>query len=143
MTDYVFLAIRTGWTLIMWTERSSYSEIIMKLMTKSFYLQQPMPFLDQKNLIVYNIFTPSSHEGHESVVRILANCQSHIWLKTVTCSFKNVLGMQMACPILEYFHNHPVDQRILKIEQDLTLFETRCSDLARLKAWSKPLKVRP
>ena len=64
-------------------------------------------------------------------------------LKTVRCSIKNVLGAQMACPIFEYFHNHPVDQRILKIEQDLTLFEARCSDLARLKAWSKPLKVRP
>ena len=127
----------------MWTERSSYSEVVMNLMTKSFYLQQPMAFLHQKNLIVFNIFTPSSHEGHESVVRILANCPSHIWLKTVTCSFKNVLGVQMACPIFEYFHNHPVDQRILKIEQDLTLFEERCSDLPRLKAWSKPLKVRP
>ena len=123
-------------------EKSSYSEVVMNLMTKSFYLQQPMAFLHQKNLIVFNIFTLSSQEGHKSV-RILANCQSHIWLKTVTCSFKNVLGVQMACPIFEYFHNLPVDQRILKIEQDLTLFEARCSDLAWLKAWSKPLKVRP
>ena len=101
-----------------------------------------MTFLHQKNLNVYNISTPSSNDGPESVLRILATCPSYSFgfrLKHAASK----MCWTCACQIFEYFHNLPVDQRILKIEQDLTLFEATCLDLARLKAWSKPLKVRP
>ena len=124
--NFSWLFTCTGWTLIMWTERSPYSEVVMKLMTKSFYFQYPMTFFHQKNLFVFKISTPSSHGSPESGFRILATCPSPIYILNVDKTIKFFTTYQPLLVHVAFEWPQNLMLKYHKISIKLWKFEKKC-----------------